>query len=198
MFSQDAALLIPLSVLEQPSSWCFDIVTPEDTHTACFTKAYSRYARGTGSVLSTAGWVVPAETMLAKQSTCSGEVCPSKRPRIEGGRASHGEIIEKEGKDEASDAGPEARRGVGGVDTQQPHEKKCLSEQQISTLRLRYFSPNELLRLFGFPPLERFSFPPHVSRKKAYELIGNSLNVDVAAHLIAFLLDNTNIPVVSS
>jgi site-specific DNA-cytosine methylase len=164
-------------------------VSPEDTHTACFTKAYSRYARGTGSVLSTADWVPSTTTDSTEKDDVvsvsvsisiseSADDVPSKRPRIE----DHGEAT---GGDEVTLGNNNDEEG--GV----REVKKCLSSEQINTLRLRYFSPNELLRLFGFPLRSGYSFPNHVSNKKAYELIGNSLNVEVAARLIRFLMDNT-------
>ena len=223
-FWQDAGLLIPLAVLEQPSSWCFDIVTPSDTHTACFTKAYSRYAKGTGSVLSTAGWATPQVEAGTSNSTSTrtrtveaagahdekltpvgvgGEQgSPTKRPRTDNEEPAGGVVTTSGEMEKEKEKAFAVARSVEGSPQQQGQQqelgqKKCLSEQQIRTLRLRYFSPRELLRLFGFP-LGRFSFPAHVSRKKAYELIGNSLNVDVAAQLIYFLMQNTNIPVVVS
>ena len=48
--------------------------------------------------------------------------------------------------------------------------------------KLRFFSPVELLRLFGFP--SHFHLPESLSRKKQYELIGNSVNVVVIKNLL--------------
>jgi tRNA (cytosine38-C5)-methyltransferase len=45
---------------------------------------------------------------------------------------------------------------------------------------LRYFSPREMARLMGFP-LPAFSFPKECSLKQQWKLLGNSLNVKVAA-----------------
>jgi site-specific DNA-cytosine methylase len=42
---------------------------------------------------------------------------------------------------------------------------------------MRFFSPMELLRLFGFPHWYRF--PPHFTVVHAYKLIGNSINIGV-------------------
>jgi tRNA (cytosine38-C5)-methyltransferase len=47
---------------------------------------------------------------------------------------------------------------------------------------LRYFSGSELARIFGFP--STFSFPETITRKQQWKLIGNSLNVRVAAKLV--------------
>ena len=48
--------------------------------------------------------------------------------------------------------------------------------------KLRYFSGDEMARLFGFPT--DFTFPPNISQKQQWKLVGNSLNVRVAARLI--------------
>lgn len=37
-----ADFVISDSVLEKPSSWCFDVVLPSSKGTACFTKSYTR------------------------------------------------------------------------------------------------------------------------------------------------------------
>ncbi|KAJ7480022.1 S-adenosyl-L-methionine-dependent methyltransferase [Mycena galericulata] len=62
----------------------------------------------------------------------------------------------------------------------------------LDTLKLRYFSPNELLRLFSFtssdgPGDYSFIWPEGVSRKTKYRLIGNSVNVKVVQELIGYL-----------
>jgi tRNA (cytosine38-C5)-methyltransferase len=67
----------------------------------------------------------------------------------------------------------------------------------LDTLRLRYFSPEELLRLFSFaPPLTSTNLPEHsfvwpdgVSRKTKYRLIGNSVNVKVVQELVSYLFE---------
>lgn len=47
----ESLLRIPKSVLNRNSSWCFDIVTPSSTRSACFTSSYGKFVRGTGSIL---------------------------------------------------------------------------------------------------------------------------------------------------
>jgi tRNA (cytosine38-C5)-methyltransferase len=44
-------LRIPDKVLQSNSAWCFDIVTPKDRRSACFTSSYGKFNKGTGSVL---------------------------------------------------------------------------------------------------------------------------------------------------
>lgn len=72
----------------------------------------------------------------------------------------------------------------------------------LNQLRLRYFSPSELLRLFCFERVahdvdgtaekkaedeKTFVWPEGVSAKSKYRLIGNSVNVLVVSRLIDFL-----------
>lgn len=60
----------------------------------------------------------------------------------------------------------------------------------LKPLRLRYFSPTELLRLFHFTPPGTplvFLWPENVSNKTKYRLIGNSVNVKVVEKLIEYL-----------
>lgn len=62
--------------------------------------------------------------------------------------------------------------------------------QILDVLRLRYFSPTELLRLFGFQGTgdeNGFKWPSGMTAKSKYRLIGNSVNVDVVVHLLQFL-----------
>ncbi|KDR80763.1 hypothetical protein GALMADRAFT_135876 [Galerina marginata CBS 339.88] len=65
----------------------------------------------------------------------------------------------------------------------------------LHVLKLRYFSPSELLRIFAFdPPITEsqkstFVWPNTVSRKTKYKLIGNSVNVKVVQELVEYLFD---------
>ncbi|KAF9229821.1 S-adenosyl-L-methionine-dependent methyltransferase [Gyrodon lividus] len=64
----------------------------------------------------------------------------------------------------------------------------------LDCLGLRYFTPTELIRLFHFTdpceptPLFDFVWPPGVSLKSRYRLIGNSVNVEVVRRLIIYLI----------
>ena len=59
---------------------------------------------------------------------------------------------------------------------------------------LRYFSPDELLTLFGYET-PHFHFPnsKNISNRKKFELIGNSLNVCVVKKLLKYLLITSNV-----
>jgi len=47
----DDPFIVPDKILQKRSSVCLDVVYPQCQHSACFTKAYSRYFLGTGSVV---------------------------------------------------------------------------------------------------------------------------------------------------
>ncbi|KAG2069855.1 S-adenosyl-L-methionine-dependent methyltransferase [Suillus decipiens] len=62
----------------------------------------------------------------------------------------------------------------------------------LDQLHLRYFTPSELLKIFRIEDPEcsqRFLWPPTISLKSQYRLIGNSVNVEVVRHLIDYLFD---------
>ncbi|XP_040574729.1 tRNA (cytosine(38)-C(5))-methyltransferase [Lepeophtheirus salmonis] len=58
----------------------------------------------------------------------------------------------------------------------------------LKKLQLRYFSPEEIGALMGFPS-EHFEFPNSISIASRYKLLGNSLNVQVVAHLLGYILN---------
>ena len=117
------------------SCWCWDIVTCHSQKTACFTKGYTRYHKGTGSVLLVNGNMDVVSSMDSEHEY-------------------DGEWVEK-----------------------------LLSNEDAY---VRYFTPTELLRLFGFP--DSFSWPADASKRKRFELIGNSINVHVTSRLLRYLL----------
>ncbi|EJD04475.1 S-adenosyl-L-methionine-dependent methyltransferase [Fomitiporia mediterranea MF3/22] len=75
----------------------------------------------------------------------------------------------------------------------------------LEPLRLRYFTPSELLRLFHFESstdagirgnkTRAFVWPENVSRKSQYRLLGNSVNVEVVRRLVNYLFEGDEMPV---
>jgi len=102
-----------------------DIVTKHSKRSCCFTRSYSSYLCGTGSVYS---------------SLCEENIK---------------EII----KDNDSNL------------------------EVLKSLKLRFFTPAEIAKFMCFPVSD---FP--VSNKKAYQLLGNSINVYVVSRLLCLLL----------
>lgn len=102
-----------------------DIVTKHSKRSCCFTRSYSSYLCGTGSVFS---------------SLCEDNI------------------------------------------------KQIITENNnnleiLKSLKLRFFTPAEIAKFMCFPVSD---FP--VSKKKAYQLLGNSINVYVVSRLICLLL----------
>lgn len=122
--------LVPDRIL---SKYCriLDIRQKSDTSSCCFTKAYSHYAEGTGSVLQN-----------------------NERESL------HERFARFEDTNDISELKP---------------------------LELRYFTPREVANLMAFP--KSFNFPPNVSLKTRYRLLGNSLNVLVVANLLTILIN---------
>jgi tRNA (cytosine38-C5)-methyltransferase len=60
----------------------------------------------------------------------------------------------------------------------------------LDALRLRYFSPDELLGIFCFVDVDHPSFvwPSSTTTKSKYRLLGNSVNVKVVSALLEYLL----------
>jgi tRNA (cytosine38-C5)-methyltransferase len=125
-------LKVPRNVLERPSAWCFDIVTPNSQRSACFTSGYGGYIKGTGSILYD--------------------------------------------KDDATIqlSNPEERE----------FDRHWMNGMDVDSFR--YFSGSEMARLMGFD--EPFAFPPHLTAKQQWKLLGNSLNVRVASRLVKLAL----------
>lgn len=61
--------------------------------------------------------------------------------------------------------------------------QKCF--KCLLSLKLRYFTPKEVANIMCFPPW--FSFPPGLSQRQCYKVIGNSLNVHVVSVLLKYL-----------
>jgi tRNA (cytosine38-C5)-methyltransferase len=148
-------------LLAKDAAWCFDIVRPSDSHTACFTSSYGRFVKGTGSVL----FVPKDRTSDSPPPVMTAEV-PFSGPDA---RVSP----------EARLFGDSWRAQVGSAGT------------------LRYFTPREVANLMGFPKGKGtgndtgdgvFELPAGLKARKAYELLGNSLHVGVAARVLALAL----------
>jgi tRNA (cytosine38-C5)-methyltransferase len=172
-------LIIPSDLLAKQSSWCIDIATVDDTSSSCFTKSYPRYHKGTGSVL-----LMPDATTTMEQTEAQETEAESSETKCPG--------------DENDKASSPSKRARTAAEPQRTKQRELLEDPSARQFdptwytkyqgRLRYFSPRELLNLFGFD--EHFSFPVSCARKKQYEMIGNSLNAVVASELLRLLFSN--------
>uniref|UniRef100_A0A146M5P9 tRNA (cytosine(38)-C(5))-methyltransferase n=1 Tax=Lygus hesperus TaxID=30085 RepID=A0A146M5P9_LYGHE len=119
-------------------AWILDIATKTSTKTCCYTKSYTHYIEGTGSVY-----------------------CPYDEKFIENTYET-AKTLERDSSEYLT----------------------CLK-----TLRLRFFTPKEVQRTLCFP--DSFTYPPEITRKQKYRLLGNSINVEVVSRLIRIMTNYT-------
>jgi tRNA (cytosine38-C5)-methyltransferase len=141
----DGGALLSEKVLLQ-SGGCVDIVLRDSAHTTCFTKAYSQYAKGTGSVLASA--------CDSPESACALLGWTEEQHALYCAKDVYGD-----------------GHAAGSGSLEVPRD----DIERLRALRLRYFSPREVANLMGFPPAPRFRFPDSVTTKQRYKLLGNSV-----------------------
>lgn len=80
-------------------------------------------------------------------------------------------------------------KGTGSLlATSEVPQNGSLKKPDICSLKhlgLRYFTPREVANLHSFP--EDFHFPPHISTRQQYALLGNSMNITVVASLFRYM-----------
>ena len=160
------SLQISEKVRSSSSAWCFDIITPYHTCSACFTHSYGKFIKGTGSIL-------------------------------------YGGPLRLD-----NEADAETDKSIPTIEKFQlaSPDERSFDENWSSDIdwdHMRYLSGTEIARLMGFPVSEpaieqnerpsesnhcneevgnrSFSFPSNCTMKQRWKLLGNSLNVKVAA-----------------
>lgn len=76
--------------------------------------------------------------------------------------------------------------GKGGLEPAEEHRARFGHIAEADWRRVRYFAPEEILALQGFP--ESWRLPQSLEVRKQWRLIGNSINVTVVSKLIGRLL----------
>ena len=142
------------------------------------------------TVLTMMGLQVSPDTMKRTAAWCFDIVAPASRRsacftsgygRFIRGTGSILYIPKEDGTDQS--AVPHATLPLPLQDPKdREFQADWIKELDLDTARLRYFSGTEMARLLGFPL--SFSFPTHVTTKQQWKLMGNSLNVSVAAKVI--------------
>lgn len=130
----DDQYLVPPSFLKSLTrGYRFDIVTPADEESTCFTKNYAKNFKGSGPLFLPECTPSPSKEQIAAYD----------------------------------------------VEALQRH-------------KLRFFTPREIANLLCFP--SDFTFPPSVTTKQAYRLLGNSISVHVVSLLLRHLLHGNTAP----
>eukprot|EP00958_Prasinococcus_capsulatus_P000772 scaffold55_cov401-Prasinococcus_capsulatus_cf.AAC.2 len=163
-----------------------DLVCASDTRCCCFTKSYSRYLKGAGSLLCDRPPASFRRSVANERAHGQRpQACP---PPLEKGLDCR-DPAERSAEQHASGRlkrailplEPGAERAVGSRPSATEEE-----ETRLSLASIRYFTPREVANLHAFP--KSFSFPSDVSKRQRYALLGNSLSVDVVACLLQYLL----------
>ncbi|KAI9178968.1 hypothetical protein H9P43_005630 [Blastocladiella emersonii ATCC 22665] len=185
-----AHLAIPNAQLWKAAAQ-YDVVWPADTRSCCFTKAYGRHARGSGSVLCGSGDATRATLDLALAATAAQlpAVAAAVDARVRDRLAKrmpppvYARVVA--GK-------PLAGKYARMVDEERANawaDSEVVPRCPLADLELRHFAPEEMAALHGFP--DDLEFPADkVTTKQGWQLVGNSLNVEVVAVLLDYLLDD--------
>lgn len=171
---QSQRLCLSNTLLQKPAAWCLDIVTRDCRRSSCFTSSYGRYFKGTGSVL-----LVSRVVSVCDNRTVCGDAPPSSSSPS----CSVSETASQSTKLLFHLVPPEQRK-------YDPLWNEALltssDNDDDNGLYLRFFSPSELARLLDFA--QDFAFPNGVSLSQQWKLLGNSINVRVAARLVELAL----------
>ena len=145
------------------------VTTRESTATNCFTKGYSHYAEGTGSILQTISPERLDEVFAAHEAEVMAPGAPAAK------RPAPAPCHCPPSSDGLSAASLSSRRLVHKDGT-------C----PFLKLGFRFFTPSEIAALHGFP--RSFTFPKDVTVRQARKCLGNSLSVTVVSELLGYLL----------
>ena len=177
--TKQKSLQIPAKIQASSSAWCFDIATPNNSCIAsCFTHSYGKFVRGTGSILYTG----PPILLEGKYDiSASTDYTSNHRFQL------------KPPEERVYDA-------AWSKDLDWDHHLRYFSGNEIA--RLMGFPVAELSASAAYKGIDagvsspfsdantvdsldtsfrRFSFPPECAMKQQWKLLGNSLNVRVAA-----------------
>jgi site-specific DNA-cytosine methylase len=194
--------------LEKNASWCLDIVSPMDSYTSCFTKSYSKYFKGTGSVL-----LIPDPYLSSKISTNSQLSMDAVVPTGVGSAISESEnkmssrvssdtppvdttialpAVEQrnytsEGASGSTTHPPVASKNATSADFREMPEMRTFDPNwkvKLKGNKLRFFSPPELLRLFGFLPLQQSRKNLKRSNMDCADSISDETTSDVESNLL--------------
>jgi site-specific DNA-cytosine methylase len=191
-----------------------DVVTPDSTYCNCFTKGYGKNILGAGSVLASRA---AGEELCKKDER--GRLHLEEDPYLHSRSQRQQDLKDQPGRsrehpeplqdDQAEDLQLGLKRQLVGSGSGLGNGVKGSDAEVVvgggSALPLRFFTPREVANIHGLPQAaelggqqsERdcvnedpgFSFPPDVTDRQAYALLGNSLSVDVVAVLMTCLLN---------
>jgi site-specific DNA-cytosine methylase len=193
------SLQIPEKIRTSSSSWCFDIASPyQGRVTSCFTHSYGKFIRGTGSILYTGGPI-----MGDNNNECAASQPGSKNDYLPSGDRYQLKDPEERAYDGSWSnnldwdqhvryfSGTEIAR-LMGFPVAEPPPAASIAPNACASVRDQIdvssssssgrtsaivVGSNEKKGLL----LRTFSFPSDCTMKQQWKMLGNSLNVRVAA-----------------
>ena len=192
-----------------------DVVCASDTRCCCFTKSYSRFLKGTGSLFCEKP---PTEFMSAKASrevlasttdsqlveiihadaviptTLKRKIGDTEPMRLEKQPRNNHSLLLKAAILKTIDTKDLQNAQDGDGKDNERMKSSTIDELDLSATErealasIRYFTPREVANLHSFP--SSFDFPEEISNRQRYALLGNSLSVAVVSCLLKYLLSS--------
>ena len=189
--AKQKSLQIPKKTQVSPYAWCFDVATPHfNCVTSCFTHSYGKFVRGTGSILYTGPpLLLEGNYDISANSNSSADhrfQLKSPEERVYNSTWS---------KDLDWDhhlryfSGSEIARLLGFPVAEPPATATCKETVNADLSSAPSFlisdakPRDDIVSTVSFSDTSgrKFSFPPECTMKQQWKLLGNSLNVRVAA-----------------
>ncbi len=186
--AKQKSLQIPKKTQVSPYAWCFDVATPHlNCVTSCFTHSYGKFVRGTGSILYTG-----PPLLLEGKYDISANSDSSADHRFQLKSPEERVYDATWSKDLDWDhhlryfSGSEIARLMGFPVAEPPATATCKETVNAELSSAPSFlisdaKPSDDIISFSDTSFRKFSFPSECTMKQQWKLLGNSLNVRVAA-----------------
>jgi len=176
------SLQIPEKVHSSSSAWCFDIATPNNNCiTSCFTHSYGKFVRGTGSILYTGPPLLLEGKYIISDSADSSanHRFQLKSPQERVYDATWSNDLDWDNHLRYF-SGTEIARLMGFPVAETPHTAGCMEVVRAESVAKTGAGAASTVGSVK-SSFRKFSFPPECTMKQQWKLLGNSLNVRVAA-----------------
>jgi len=187
--SKLSSLRIPDKILSSDTCWCFDIVTSDDRRSACFTSSYGKFVKGTGSVLYTGGCGDESKSLGQDEklkvvkdddATSRFKLVPPEQRRFDS-EWTKGLNLEENLR---YFSGTEVARLMGfSVDEANSDAVQAESGSSTGNFPLSTGRCASKITPMNNSGVKTFEFPSSCTLKQQWKLLGNSLNVRVAARV---------------
>jgi tRNA (cytosine38-C5)-methyltransferase len=181
----DSQYFLPAAITSKPTAYCYDLVTNASRSTTCFTKNYSRLARGSGSLLQTIEYIASPN----RDDNAHHESMCTTAPVITTADSLPTPLPSSSPYDHVH----QGLRYFTPCEIARLHHFPVPAFAHHRTYQSASPLPSSSPASFGAHNNEcdsdsLFEFPPSITLRQQYALLGNSLNVYVVAQLLRYLL----------